>query len=225
MPDFVTENANGTRAPAGRVSVDSGTVAIANAGQFPDDPTHPLPGVGSGWVATTSGYGDGGYDVLRVVDADGVVVGVEVVFISPTLEAASAHAVVAELGEGCTQEELFAYWDGTLDASTTRRVLQRMAAEQPITQRVWEEGLAGLHPVADATARLLGQIDISGQVGVGDPGYEVPSLELEVTPGIYDAVAWTFDAGEGWGTCVARLGIYRSGRGTATSRRALERLA
>lgn len=224
MTDFVTENANGTRSPAGRVSVDSGTVAIANGGQFPDDLTHPLPNVGSGWVATRSGYGDGACDVLRVVDAEGAVIGVEVVFISPTLEAAGAQAVLAELGEGCTQEERFAYWDGTLDAGTARRVLQRMAAEHPITQRGWEEGLAKLNPAADATARLLGQIDVSGQVCVGDPGYQIPSLKFEIPPGTYDAVAWMFDAGDGWGTRVARLGIYRSDRGHAASRRALAHL-
>ena len=224
MPDFVTENANGTRSPAGRVSVDSGTVAIANGGQFPDYLTQPLPSVGKGWVATTSGYGDGGYDVLRVVDADGAVVGVEVVFISPTLEAAGAQALLAELGEGCTKEQRFAYWDGTLDDHAARRVRQRMAAEQPIRQRVWDEGLAGLHPAADATPRLLGRIAISGQVDVGDPCYEVPSLEVEVTPGTYDAVAWMFDAGEGWGIRVARLGIYRSGRGPTGDGDELERL-
>ena len=208
MTGFDSEAAAGVRRVVGFVPVDSGTMVIADSAMFLDG--HGISGLaqaGTGWVAAASGYGDGSYDVVLVDGAGGAVAGVEVVFSSPTLEAAASQAARAELGARPDFEQLASFWEHRLSPDSARQLAAYLDAERQIANRVWTAELGGLHPGADATARLLGHIDVGGRVGVGDPCYGAATLELEVPAGSYDAVAWVLDAGRP-GATVTRLGIY-----------------
>lgn len=203
MTSFDRSTADGTRRSVGIVGVDSGTMCIAT-GRFPDkysDCFHQAA-ASDGYAVSSSGYGDGGYDLVVVEGSDGTARGVEVVFISTAIEAFVEEAAEAELGPGPSEDELHAFYRHTLaDESARRRIATHLDSLRDITGRVWEEKLAGLHPADDTVAQVLGELEVNGPVGVGDPCYGGPSKTLTLPPGRYVAVAW------GTGT-IARLGLY-----------------
>lgn len=82
----------GLRSRLGSVDVDSGTMVIAT-GEFPDGGEWAAPCVADGALWSATGYGDGTYPVVALVDSDGNLRSVEVVFFSLALEAAARRAV------------------------------------------------------------------------------------------------------------------------------------
>lgn len=196
--------ADGTRHRVGTVGVDSGTMALAT-GAFPAEAY--ADGLRHGALVSGSGYGDGGYDVVDVVDANGARRGVEVVFFSPRIEAAAEERAVRELGRRPSHEERVAYYrEAPMDDLVRRQIRAYLEAERELELAVWHERLLEVHPADDGPGEVLGEVEVQGFVDIGDPCYGTPSLTTELPPGRYRAVVWY---GTGLGGYVCRSGLYR----------------
>lgn len=199
--------AAGTRTRAGVAGVDSGTMAIATA-RFPSEDDVITDGeIVGGALVSRSGYGDGSYAVLVVASQDGTRRGVEVVFLSKTMDAAVQAALLASIGTAPPEDELGAYYNATLPEPARSRVEQYLLAEREVSDRVWESELLSVHPADDAEARLLGEVVVRANAEIGDPCYGSSSVTVALPPGTYQAVVWEADSGL-WGRRVARIGLY-----------------
>lgn len=210
-PRFDRSLADGVRLSRATVGVDSGTMVVAG-GRFPSDGEYDdvvggeLPRIGRSWAASTSGYGDGGYDVVEVQGPDGEPRGCEVVFLSATIDAAATERLGAEDGQP-SEAEMRSYYDRAASEETRTKVGRWHEVERRVYDAVWTELLGGLHPADEATALALGTLELTDEAQVGDPCYGGPSAVLALPSGTYQAVAWQADGG-GWGERTARLGIY-----------------
>lgn len=204
--------ADGDRAVTGFVGVDSGTMCIAT--QFPDDDAWlNIKGIawsGPGWACSTSGFGDGGYQVLTV-SRDEQLTGVEVMFLSPTIDKAGEDAVLLSHVAHPSEEEKQAVWDMAADEATREKYSTWMAAHSQAHNDAWDRLATVIHPAAESTPTVVTELTVTddGDLQVGDPCYQAATVRLTVPPGRYTVLAWTYDAGD-WGNRVARLGAYRT---------------
>jgi hypothetical protein len=169
----------------GLVGVDAGTMAIAgNVRDFPPGlDWWDEQGARHNVAHSTTGYGDGGYDVFEVVAEGGEVRGLEVVFMSPSLE-----------------------------AKVTKTDDMSWDEHSRLFNDLFDEMVPAIDPASESQSCVLGSLSVGGQVGVGDPCYGGPSLTHELPAGEYVAVAWRVGT-KSLGERVARLGIYRSDGG------------
>jgi hypothetical protein len=201
------------------VGVDAGTVALAGSG-WAGEAYFELdgPGVIFDAAVSPSGFGDGCYDVVEI-ERHGTVVGVEVVFIDAAADAEVARLVTRLALQGRVVEPAEEDWKEYFlrrfeDPASERftRAAATISAWEKVRHMAWEEWL-GTEPVpgppTDLDATVLGMIDVDGRVMVGDPCSGV-QVDTPVPAGPYQAVAWD-GVVDGWGTRVARLGIYRLG--------------
>lgn len=188
-----------TRRLVGLYGVDTATVVFAAAGSFPDAEFACVDQAGPGWVASMTGYGDGRYEVFAV-EEEGVVVGVETVFVLPEAEDGAAEAVgpcplapgrrTAVLRDQATPAEAKAY----------RRW---MHAHRVAHEAAWEALVHLVDPAAALVPESRGSIEIGDSVEVGDP-CRGPAVVVELPPGTYQAVAWAHRG------ATARFGLYRT---------------
>lgn len=211
---FRPEWAHGQRAVTGQVGVDSGTMCIATT--FPDDGSWmPAAGdadawCGPGWVCSTSGYGDGGYEVLTLTD-DGAVTGVEVMFLSAAVDAAADADLAATGVPEPDRTDVRAVLTKKADAATTERVNAWYRLSDQVTQQAWERLAATIDPASESVPQVIGELTVpeaAPVLRVGDPCYRGATLLANVPAGRYIVVAWGADAGP-WGERTARLGAYR----------------
>lgn len=196
----------GDRASEALLAVDAGTMCIATT--FPAEDTwlggfdDNGPGwSGPGWGCSTTGYGDGGYDLLTVTGADGTLTGVEVMFLSPALEAA---AEAADTGPVPTEAEKQAVYNRTADAATTAKYHAWLSAGQQALNAAWEQLATTIDPASESTPHPVTELTVAdgGALLIGDPCYGHPSRTVPVPAGRYLVVAWTTGH-------TARLGAYR----------------
>jgi hypothetical protein len=154
-------------------------------------------------VSSTSGFGDGGYDVL-VVERDGPV-GVEVVFVcdAATAAADAAREVVGAAGPHPGWSASAADCAGWAECD---------ARERNAANAAFLETLLATDPDADSVGNVLGCFTHSGGVvEVTDP-FCGPAgtgpADSWLPAGDYVAVRWEADFGA-WGVRATRLGVYR----------------
>lgn len=200
------------RRTVGNVGVDSGTMVIA-AGEFP---SHEEAS-GRNWechdqcvgnyVVSTTGVGDGGYDVAIVEDVNGPT-GLEVVFLCPTILTEIERRV--DLPKPTDEE--YGQFFGRLRDGCPQEVFDKVVAYDDRTRElgnaIWDELFPTIDPANDSTPKVLGEVLVSGQVKIGDPCYGDASYKVDLPPGRYQAVIWEAEY-DGWGNRVFRLGIYR----------------
>ena len=197
--------ADGVRRFVASVGVDSGALAIA-AGDFPNsDELLAVAAVADNAVTATTGWGDGGYEVLALDDPTGQVVGVEVVFICGTAEQACEQAL-ADSGIALDPAVLDRACGASATPSDRAAYAEYNAASQAVLDRVWPAAIAGADPHDSATAIVRGSIEVADSLGIGDPCYGGPSCTVPVPAGRYVAVTWMDDAHP---SRVARLAVYR----------------
>lgn len=190
-----------TRSVVGEVGVDSGTMCFADVDSFADVDHYwnERARVTEHTFASESGIGDGGYSVVAVRDQAGALLGIEVVFICPTADAAFA-AALAEAGlpgftwGSASQSERDRYWD-------QQERFNAVADAAMLTA-----------PAADGSdAVLVGTISVpSGVLAVGDPCYGTPTFESRVPTGQLDAYIYQGELPV-FGKRVFRAGVYRRG--------------
>jgi hypothetical protein len=208
--------ADGTREQVRTIGVDAGTMCLAAQGGFPQNDEWMSGGLdraagpgwsGRGWACSTSGYGDGVYDTVRVV-RDGTAVGVEVVFLFPAADAAAEDAMHAS---GLTEPEQ-AQWDafyGPDKADPGGQCGAWRAAQDKALNDAYDRLLPTASPADRSVPHVVADLTVpDGRVLVGDPCYDGPTAVVEVPSGTYRVVAWQTDAGP-WGERTARLGAYR----------------
>lgn len=221
MPDLKTD-LTGTRVPIRVLGVDAGMMAISTRRQFPDDEHYDwicdklseTYGGDRGFVnndlaVSSSGVGDGGYQLVHVVGDDGVVRGVEVIFLTPAVDAeverrAAAGGIVEPL-------DLKKLWDPEAhpdEKEKASRAYDRYRDQiNEIDRAVFDEMLPAYLP--EGEGHVLGQLECRfGHVSAGDPCYGGATYVGELPKGKYEAVVHVVDLGD-WGKRVARLGIYR----------------
>ena len=198
------------------IGVDSGTMAIGGD-RFPDRGSwdryldcmmeSSLDGVFEGAIFSSTGWGDGGYEVLAVESTGGALVGVEVVFICRPAEAACLQAIEKA---GITIDNAVIDRACRGEASKGDEGAYREYSEQTrvVGGPAWAAALADAHPACTATPVVRGRIQVRGYLEIGDPCYGGPSCEVEVPAGEYVAVTW-MDSDDP--DRVARLGAYLTG--------------
>lgn len=213
--------ADGIRSTIGVAGVDSGTMAIAPGRHHPvfgglDHDVARDGGLDDGAAVSSTGWGDGGYDVVTVAaEPGGPTTGVEVVFMSRAID----DAVDEALADLPTPD--FDQLVANPDRSDLRDAYHAWNGERSRrTDRVYEAMLPTLHPADSEHAQVVGDLDVAdGAVCVGDPCYGDPTLTVAVPAGRWRAVRWMYrdaDAKAGPlhapGPRVARLGIYHLDR-------------
>lgn len=200
------------RRTVGNVGVDSGTMVIAG-GDFPDH----AEASGRNWechdqcvgnyVVSTTGIGDGGYDVAIVEDANGPT-GLEVVFLVPAISA----EIERRIDVPKPTDEEYGLFFGRHQAECSQEIYDKVVLHdrrsQEIGNAIWDELFPTIDPANDSTPKVLGEVLVSGQVQIGDPCYGGASYKTDLPPGRYQAVTWEGEY-DGWGNRVFRLGIYR----------------
>lgn len=196
----------GVRTKVGFVGVDSGRMAIGGGIGFTEhaDRAPALPFLTGNVAVATSGYGDGGYDVLAVV-VDGERRGLEVLFWSPAAEAAAQEALLAAGIVEQTPEVVAAVHQKAATPQQMAAYSAFAAASDHEERAAYERLVPEMNPSDEARVEYLGPLYVTlGAVAVGDPGYGAPELVVELPLGRYAAVAWTAENER-----TTRLGIYR----------------
>jgi hypothetical protein len=194
--EFASHLTEGDRTLVGMVGVDAGCVAIRRA----DGGSRHFR---TGWsTQSSSGYGDGGYDVVTV-SRHNQVTGIEVVFICEEAHDRAQEAVVAAGLESLT-------YPGP-DASDEDRTVwaEADARSSAIHNDTFVAHLLVSSPTGDAIVGDTFEHD-GGTVEITDPyvGHTGPVLDC-LPAGTYTAVCWEADLG-GWGRRCTRLGVYRN---------------
>lgn len=209
---IVAKAAGGRREIAGSVGVDSGQMVLS-VGSFPTDHFNGKDVYGGpGYIATSSGYGDGGYSVVRLLSDEGLVVGVEVVFVCTTADKAVFAEMVTVEGWGPGAEELSAYADNKTSEERSAQISQWLERYDAVSREIWTEAMLRAVPTEEAKIIDAWTVEVPapGGVAVGDPCYMGPSMTVELPPGTYIAAAW--GAETDWGYRVVRTGLYAAAR-------------
>jgi hypothetical protein len=180
---------------------------VIAAGGFPDqnlDDTYQS-GLHGSFVSSSSGWGDGGYEVWALTDTSGTICGVEVVFLCTGPELAS-ETILAESGLTLDEATAAAVYSGTATPAQRADFDGYQEVFQTVYNRLWNEAVLNTPPEQDATAVLDGELATAGTLGIGDPCYGGPSFTIAVPPGRYTAVRWMDHANPGH---TARLALYR----------------
>lgn len=204
-----TIDTTGVRSSIGHVGVDAGLMTIASDHRFPgeeaidrlDHKSYPTMERKSNYVISSSGVGDGGYDVV-LVKRGGTAVGVEVLFIS---EAAEARGEEMRRDVGLESPPTEA-WRSQAEADR-KAVNAYWNAAQAIYTKAWDEVALSVEP--EGTPHYLGVLTITEGFSIGDPCYGAASEFVALPAGQYEAIAWTAEMDE-WGNRVLRLGVYRT---------------
>lgn len=204
---FRPENSRGLRSVQFLVGVDSGTMALAADNCFPESIDFAdVPGCRGGWVASSTGWGDGGYDCVSVISPDqpaspASIIGVEVIFISPTVDDFTHENL-------SVPSPTSADWESMADRTADPDAHEKFRAYEESANQVFSDAfdrlIPTLHPDRESSPKLLGHLDVTHRITVGDPCYEGPTGSVDVPAGRYDAVAWELENGR-----TARLGLYR----------------
>jgi hypothetical protein len=165
----------------------------------------------SSTVYSSTGFGDGAYDVVALTDTQGVAVGLEVVFLASELDDLAA-STIERLGiQKPSDDDALAVWSGEPTTEQKTRYDEYEAMYSSVAQGLWEgPALLAIEPSLTEVGRLLGHIETTGQLAVGDPCYSSASLTHTVTPGRYAAIVWLQPRPDGTLGRVARLGVYKT---------------
>lgn len=208
----------GARSRVGHVGVHAGIACIAVDGAFPgagDDSWLPRSSGpawgGPGWVCSTSGIGDGDYEVLDVRRGDHRV-GVEIVFLSASVAAREQELLAAVAAPRPSEADYAASRSSDPSPAVKERIAAYWQACSSAGAQAHEELSLTVDPASDSSPTLIGTLTVSGGgvLGIGDPCFDDPAVTLAVLPGRYAVVAWLSDLGD-WGVRTARLGAYRTG--------------
>jgi hypothetical protein len=201
-------NAIGTRRSCGSVGVDAGLMVIAADHAFPGEAAiddldfhdYPTMKQRQRYAISSSGIGDGGYDVL-VVERAGTIVGVEVLFICNAAE---------QLTERYRDEAGLVQPEGEMWRSTEQADRDVCNAYWQAMNKLFAQAWAevALTTPPEGTPHVLGALTVHEGVSIGDPCYGDASQYVPVPFGVYEAIAWT-DEMDQWGERVYRLGVYR----------------
>lgn len=214
-------DATGTRRPIQILGVDAGMMALSTY-RFPDDAhydsicdrlhhNHEAFATDS-LVVSSSGLGDGSYDLVYVLDEAGKVKGIEVVFVTLAIDAlveartADTRPTEEEYKLAFTREADTATFDAKQAAKD--KVDLHFAHCSSVNAELTEKMLPTLEPEGDP--KVVGTVGCrNGHVSAGDPCYGSPSWTGELPNGSYLAVVWKVKL-DAWGERVSRLGLYRT---------------
>ena len=182
-----TTDLTGTRVPIRVLGVDAGMMAISTRYQFPDDDQYDeicdllfknrdRAFVKDNLVVSSSGLGDGGYQLVHVVDGDGQVRGVEVLFVCKAVEdEVERRAQDRGIVEPPDLKKLWdpdAHPDEKKKASRAYETYRGLIDE--IDREVFEEMLPSYLP--EGEGKVVGQLECKfGHVSAGDPCYGGPT--------------------------------------------------
>lgn len=213
-----TFDASGTRRPITMLGVDAGMMALSTY-RFPDDSEYDsvcdrLHGdafATGTLVVSSSGVGDGGYDLVHVVDEAGAVKGIEVVFLTPAIDDLTDERTAPTKPPEAVMDLAFSR---DVAADDPEREAARALVDAwfkysgEVRGALLDELLSGQAP--EGEPRVVGTLKCpTGSVSAGDPCYGGASWVGELPRGSYVAVVWMVEL-ESWGRRVSRLGLYRS---------------